>query len=42
MPASPVVHRHFDGIEEPYRFIDIDRLIAGLTADVLRATGMRE
>jgi Family of unknown function (DUF6516) len=35
-------HRHIQGIEEPYEFVDIDRLISDFTADVVRVTGARE
>ena len=34
-------HRHVAEIEEPYAFIDVDRLLADFTADVRRATGER-
>jgi hypothetical protein len=32
-------HRHVEGREEPYEFLDVDRLLADFTADVRRATG---
>jgi hypothetical protein len=35
-------HRHIEGIEEPYAFIDLDHLIADFMAHVMRATGARE
>jgi hypothetical protein len=31
-------HRHIEGVEEPYRFVDVDRLIADFMADVMRVT----
>lgn len=34
-------HRHIEGVEEPYRFVDVDRLIADFMADVARVTGVR-
>lgn len=30
-------HRHIEGVEEPYRFIDLDRLIVDFRKDVGRA-----
>lgn len=33
-------HRHIEGVEEPYQFVDVDRLIADFIADVARATGV--
>jgi Family of unknown function (DUF6516) len=35
-------HRHIEGVEEPYQFVDVDRLIADFMADVMRVTGARE
>jgi Family of unknown function (DUF6516) len=35
-------HRHVEGIEEPYEFVDLDHLIADFMVDVTRATGVRE
>jgi Family of unknown function (DUF6516) len=35
-------HRHIEGVEEPYQFVDVDRLIADFMADVIRVTGVRE
>ena len=32
-------HRHLEGIEEPYEFVDVDRLLADFAADVARVTG---
>ena len=32
-------HRHLEGIEEPYHFVDVDQLLLDFTADVRRATG---
>jgi hypothetical protein len=32
-------HRHVSGMEEPYRFVDVDQLLADFTADVQRLTG---
>jgi hypothetical protein len=34
-------HRHLEGVEEPYAFVDVDRLLDDLTADVRRVTGDR-
>jgi len=35
-------HRHIQGIEEPYEFVDVERLISDFMADVMRVTGARE
>ena len=35
-------HRHLQGIEEPYEFVDLERLIADFMADVGRVTGASE
>jgi len=35
-------HRHIEGAEEPYQFVNVDRLIADFMADVMRVTGARE
>lgn len=35
-------HRHVDGGEEPYCFVDVDRLLADFVADVRRITGDTE
>jgi hypothetical protein len=35
-------HRHIEGVEEPYQFVDVDRLITDFMADVMRVTGARE
>jgi hypothetical protein len=35
-------HRHVEGIEEPYNFVNIDRLLADFQADVERITGANE
>jgi hypothetical protein len=35
-------HRHIAGTEEPYRFVDVRRLIADFMADVRRLTGADE
>jgi hypothetical protein len=35
-------HRHIAGIEEPYKFVDVDRLISDFMADVMRVTGVHE
>jgi hypothetical protein len=35
-------HRHFAGSEEPYRFIDVGRLIADFLADVRRVIGAEQ
>jgi len=32
-------HRHLEGVEEPYEFVDVDRLLADFAADVQRVTG---
>lgn len=32
-------HRHVEGREEPYAFLDVDQLLADFTADVRRVTG---
>jgi pyruvate-formate lyase-activating enzyme len=32
-------HRHLEGIEEPYHFVDVDQLLMDFTADVRRVTG---
>jgi hypothetical protein len=32
-------HRHVEGVEEPYHFVDVDQLLADFTADVRRVTG---
>ena len=32
-------HRHLEGIEEPYHFVDVDQLLTDFTADVRRVTG---
>jgi hypothetical protein len=34
-------HRHVEGIEEPYHFVDVDGLLADFAADVRRVTGER-
>lgn len=34
-------HRHVAETEEPYAFVDVDRLLADFAADVRRATGER-
>lgn len=34
-------HRHVRGVEEPYAFVDVDRLIADFVADVRNTTGAR-
>ncbi len=34
-------HRHIEGGEEPYAFVDVDRLLADFTADVRRLLGER-
>ena len=31
-------HRHIEGVEEPYQFVDVDRLLADFMADVMRVT----
>jgi hypothetical protein len=35
-------HRHIEGVEESYQFVDADRLIADFMADVVRVIGARE
>jgi uncharacterized protein DUF6516 len=35
-------HRHIEGIEEPYEFVNVDSLISDFMADVMRVTGARE
>jgi hypothetical protein len=35
-------HRHVEGVEEIYQFVDVDRLVADFMADVMRVTGVRE
>lgn len=35
-------HRHVAGVEEPYDFVDVDRLLADFTADVQRMMGENE
>ena len=32
-------HRHVEGVEEPYYFVDVDRLLADFMADVQRIRG---
>ena len=32
-------HRHVEGVEAPYPFVDVDQLLADFTADVRRVTG---
>jgi len=32
-------HRHVEGIEEPYDFVDVDQLLTDFTTDVRRVTG---
>ena len=32
-------HRHLEGVQEPYRFTNIDQLLADFTADVRRILG---
>jgi hypothetical protein len=32
-------HRHVTGVEEPYGFVDVDRLLADFMADARRITG---
>jgi len=32
-------HRHLEGVEEPYGFVEVERLIADFMADVMRVTG---
>ncbi len=35
-------HRHLEGVEEPYGFVDVERLIADFMAAVMRVTGAGE
>ena len=35
-------HRHVAGTEEPYRFVDVGRLVADFLADVTRMLGAEE
>lgn len=35
-------HRHIEGVEELYQFVDVDRLIADFMVDVARVTGVRK
>jgi uncharacterized protein DUF6516 len=35
-------HRHLEGVEEPYGFVDVERLIGDFMADVMRVTGAGE
>jgi len=35
-------HRHLEGVEEPYGFVDVERLIADFVAAVMRVTGAGE
>jgi hypothetical protein len=35
-------HRHLEGAEEPYQFVNVERLTADFMADVTRVTGARE
>jgi hypothetical protein len=35
-------HRHLEGVEEPYGFVEVERLIADFMADVMRVTGADE
>ena len=35
-------HRHIEGVEEPYQFVYVDRLIADFMADVTTVTGARK
>jgi Family of unknown function (DUF6516) len=35
-------HRHIEGVEEPYQFVDVEGLIADFMADVMRLTGVPE
>lgn len=32
-------HRHVEGVEEPYDFVDVEQLLADFTADVQRTMG---
>ncbi len=32
-------HRHVEGVEEPYSFLDVDQLLVDFIADVRRITG---
>ena|SRR5438552_458014 len=32
-------HRHIEGTEEPYRFVDVERLLEDFIADVRRVSG---
>lgn len=34
-------HRHIEGAEEPYEFIDVDKLVSDFEADVRRMKGKR-
>jgi len=34
--AGKGVHRHIAGVEEPYRFIDVERLVSDFMSDVRR------
>ncbi len=35
-------HRHVEGVEEAYKFVNVEGLIADFTADLSRAIGARE
>ncbi len=35
-------HRHIQGVEEPYEFVDVERLVSDFMADAMRVTGARE
>jgi len=35
-------HRHVAGMEQPYRFIDVGRLVADFLADVERVIGAEQ
>ncbi len=35
-------HRHIEGVEEPYQFMNVDRLIADFMVDVMRIAGASE
>jgi hypothetical protein len=35
-------HRHIEGVEEAYQFVDVERLMADFMADVMRVTGVHE
>jgi hypothetical protein len=35
-------HRHVEGIEEPYTFVNLERLLADFQADIERVTGADE